>query len=216
MDDSNEEFLINSNDEDDDDYDNNYSEDEQDDIIDIDDDEEVDENEKQSNSLNNKNNNTKSNESQSNNNRLKSNHSSSKPSSSSGTAAATAVDDEFKYEVLTPDKIVQYMIECIKEVNQVLELTPTTTRILLNHFRWDKEKLMERFYDGDQDRLFNEAHIINPFKQSSSLSQSSKKSRVEKSGGQIGSSQREETCEICILTCPKNVIYKKNMLLICF
>lgn len=74
------------------------------------------------------------------------------------------LDEEFKYEVLTPDKIVQYMIECIKDVNQVLELTPTTTRILLNHFRWDKEKLMERFYDGDQDRLFREAHVVNPFK----------------------------------------------------
>jgi hypothetical protein len=74
------------------------------------------------------------------------------------------LDDEFKYEVLTPDKIVQHMIECIKEVNQVLELPPTTTRILLHHFRWDKEKLMERFYDGDQDRLFKEAHIVSPFK----------------------------------------------------
>lgn len=75
--------------------------------------------------------------------------------------------DEFKYEVLTPDKIVQYMIECIKDVNQVLELTSTTTRILLHHFRWDKEKLMERFYDGDPDRLFNEAHVVNPFKKNS-------------------------------------------------
>lgn len=74
------------------------------------------------------------------------------------------LDDEFKYEVLTPDKIVQHMIECIKNVNQVLELTPTTTRILLHHFRWDKEKLMERFYDGDQDRLFKEAHVVSPFK----------------------------------------------------
>jgi hypothetical protein len=73
-------------------------------------------------------------------------------------------EDEFKYEVLTPDKIVQHMIECIKEVNQVLELPPTTTRILLHHFRWDKEKLMERFYDGDQERLFKEAHVVSPFK----------------------------------------------------
>jgi hypothetical protein len=31
-------------------------------------------------------------------------------------------DEEFKYEVLTPDKIVQHMIECIKEVNQVVEV----------------------------------------------------------------------------------------------
>ena len=74
------------------------------------------------------------------------------------------LDDEFKYEVLIPDKIVQHMVECIKEVNQVIQLPPTTTRILLHHFRWDKEKLMERFYDGDQERLFQEAHIVSPFK----------------------------------------------------
>jgi hypothetical protein len=74
------------------------------------------------------------------------------------------IDEEFKYEVLTPDKIVQHMIECIKEVNQVIQLPPTTTRILLHHFRWDKEKLMERFYDGDQESLFKEAHIVSPFK----------------------------------------------------
>lgn len=74
------------------------------------------------------------------------------------------LDDEFKYEVLTPDKIVQHMVECIKEVNQILELSPTKARILLHHFKWDKEKLMERFYDSDQERLFQEAHIISPFK----------------------------------------------------
>ena len=74
------------------------------------------------------------------------------------------LDEEFKFEVLSPDKIVQHMIECIKEVNQVIQLPPTTTRILLHHFRWDKEKLMERFYDGDQERLFKEAHIVSPFK----------------------------------------------------
>lgn len=39
----------------------------------------------------------------------------------------------------------------------------TTTRILLNHFRWDKEKLMERYYDGDQEALFKAAHVINPY-----------------------------------------------------
>lgn len=47
----------------------------------------------------------------------------------------------------------------------------TTTRILLNHFKWDKEKLMERFYDGDQDKLFSEARVINPFKRSQPIIQ---------------------------------------------
>lgn len=45
----------------------------------------------------------------------------------------------------------------------------TTTRILLNFFRWDKEKLMERFYDGDQEQLFKEAHVINPFKKQNTV-----------------------------------------------
>ena len=87
-------------------------------------------------------------------------------------------DEEFKFDVLTPDKIVQHMIECIKEVNQVLELTPTTTRILLHHFRWDKEKLMERFYDGDQDRLFKEAHIVSPFRSAERVGASQKTNRI--------------------------------------
>lgn len=46
----------------------------------------------------------------------------------------------------------------------LLKIPATTTRILLNHFKWDKEKLMERFYDGDQEKLFAEARVINPFR----------------------------------------------------
>ncbi len=38
------------------------------------------------------------------------------------------------------------MVDCIKDVNQVLQIPATTTRILLNHFKWDKDKLMERYY----------------------------------------------------------------------
>ena len=42
----------------------------------------------------------------------------------------------------------------------------TVIRFLLNHFRWDKEKFMEWFYDndGDQEKFFTEAHhIMSPF-----------------------------------------------------
>lgn len=38
------------------------------------------------------------------------------------------------------------------------------TRILLNHFKWDLEKLYEKYYDGDQETLFQQAHIVYPFK----------------------------------------------------
>jgi ariadne-1 len=62
------------------------------------------------------------------------------------------------------------MVECIKEVNEVIKLPSTTVRLLLHHFRWDKEKLMERFYDPNhQDELFRQAHIVNPFKKPTQL-----------------------------------------------
>lgn len=55
------------------------------------------------------------------------------------------------------------MVECIKEVNTVVQIPTTTVRILLNHFKWDKEKLMERFYSEDQEAMFLEAQVISPF-----------------------------------------------------
>lgn len=51
----------------------------------------------------------------------------------------------------------------ISNVFSYFQIPVTTTRILLNHFRWDKEKLMERYYDGDQEALFKAAHVINPY-----------------------------------------------------
>jgi ariadne-1 len=72
------------------------------------------------------------------------------------------IEEEFPFESLTTEQILQDMINCIKEVNTVVQLPPTITRILLNHFRWDKEKLYERYYDGDRERLFEEARIIDP------------------------------------------------------
>lgn len=41
-----------------------------------------------------------------------------------GVSAQDKIDyvDDFQYEVLTPEKIVQHMVDCIKEVNQVVEV----------------------------------------------------------------------------------------------
>jgi ariadne-1 len=72
--------------------------------------------------------------------------------------------DEYTFEVLSTEEIFQHMVDSIKEANTVVEIPATTTRILLSHLKWDKEKLMERFYDGDQDQLFSEARVINPFR----------------------------------------------------
>lgn len=66
-----------------------------------------------------------------------------------------------QYEVLFTDD----MIDCVKEINTVDQILSTTIRILLNYFNWDKEKLMEKFFDGSQDELFLKGHVNNPFKE---------------------------------------------------
>jgi ariadne-1 len=71
----------------------------------------------------------------------------------------------FGYRVLSSEnEIVDCMRQCVEKVNQVLELEPSTTRLLLSHLKWDVDRLMEKFYDGNLDQLFNEACIINPAK----------------------------------------------------
>jgi ariadne-1 len=71
-------------------------------------------------------------------------------------------------------------------------------RILLNHFKWDKEKLMERYYSDEQEAMFAEAKVVSPNCKIMSAS-----------GGKSSffSSTPPTTfeCEICYLTLSKAV-----------
>jgi len=81
---------------------------------------------------------------------------------SSEPAAKRPYDDDFQYDSLTPESIVSTMNKSIEDVNSVFQIPPSTARILLTHFKWDKEKLLERYFTGDQEKLFEEAHVVNP------------------------------------------------------
>ena len=74
------------------------------------------------------------------------------------------------YEVLPPEKIENHMINLINDVNQLLESHPKSTRILLERFNWDKEKLMERYYEWGRDQLLEKALIPSSSSSSSSSS----------------------------------------------
>ncbi len=41
-------------------------------------------------------------------------------------------------------------------------MSPTSVRVLLQHFKWDKDKLMERFYLDDSDKVLAEAGVVVP------------------------------------------------------
>jgi len=102
-------------------------------------------------------------------------------------------EDDFQYEVLSTEKIVEHMVDCIKEVNTVIQIPTTTVRILLNHFKWDKEKLMERYYSDDQEAMFGEAKVVPPHR----------KIAIHPPTGSRSAKMATFECEICFLTLPK-------------
>uniref|UniRef100_A0A1B6EDI8 RBR-type E3 ubiquitin transferase n=1 Tax=Clastoptera arizonana TaxID=38151 RepID=A0A1B6EDI8_9HEMI len=133
--------------------------------------------------------------------------------------------DEYPYEVLSTEEIVQHMVETIKLVNNVVEIPATITRILLNHFKWDKEKLYERFFDGDQEKLFAEARVVNPFKKSTVIHKSKEEMdeescKISKKKKNMYKRQKKpepwplrrqstsgtEECEICFVTLPSSLM----------
>ncbi|CAB4062969.1 ARIH1 [Lepeophtheirus salmonis] len=103
-------------------------------------------------------------------------------------------DDEYTYDCLSTENIVSHMVKTIKEVNSVIQIPATTVRLLLNHFKWDKEKLMEKYYSEDQEAMFKEAKITSPFK----------KITLGKPGSTVSSHTCE--CEICYLTLPRSMM----------
>lgn len=107
-----------------------------------------------------------------------------------GTEQKHSDTEEYTYDVLETDGVVEHMKECIREVNLVVQIPETTTRILLNHFKWDKEKLMEQYYgDQDQEKFFKEAHVVNPFNKPHTS--------VKPKPRRTTSAASLEECEIC-------------------
>ena len=67
--------------------------------------------------------------------------------------------DDYPFEVLEHENLVLQMSDSVKEVNSVTMIPEAKVKVLLNHFKWDKQKLMEGFYADVQDDIFKE---INP------------------------------------------------------
>lgn len=96
------------------------------------------------------------------------------------------------YAILGPDDVMDRMRECIRDLNKVIQLSETTARILLIHFKWDKTRLIEQYYSGDQEddhleRFFKEARVMNPFNKWATSRKVQTQSKL----------LLEEECEIC-------------------
>ncbi|XP_017018316.1 E3 ubiquitin-protein ligase ariadne-1-like [Drosophila kikkawai] len=71
--------------------------------------------------------------------------------------------DDFVYKVLSVYQIVQHQRDIIDEVNNVLNLSPPVARTILNHFNWDKERLLENYFESTPHEFFQRAQVLNPF-----------------------------------------------------
>ncbi|XP_031626531.1 potential E3 ubiquitin-protein ligase ariadne-1-like [Contarinia nasturtii] len=78
------------------------------------------------------------------------------------------VNKKPSFETLTTDDIVQLMNQYIEEVNAIVQMPATATRILLSHTKWQKEELLVKLTADDSDEFFKKAHVLNPFAEDNS------------------------------------------------
>jgi len=109
------------------------------------------------------------------------------------------IEEDYYYEAVSTEGILKHMVENINEVNSVTQIPATTTRILLHHFKWDKEKLIDRFYSENQEEMFQKAQVISPYK---SARIAEKRSSIKPGSGSI----TMQDCEICCLTFPVQLL----------
>ncbi|UJR20497.1 hypothetical protein I4U23_023625 [Adineta vaga] len=75
------------------------------------------------------------------------------------------ISPNFHYTVLTSNEYVTLMMKYVDEVKDILQLSSSIVKLLLHHFKWNKQRLLEKFYEMDSNEFFQQAKIINPFSQ---------------------------------------------------
>ena len=99
--------------------------------------------------------------------------------------------EESDQKVLITSQVVEVLFKELKEVQSIIQIPMTSVRILLNHFKWDKQKLYERYYqEGDSEDIFEEAKVLSP-------------SKIEELAAKTLDSPSSTDCEICFLPLPE-------------
>ncbi len=52
-------------------------------------------------------------------------------------------DTDLHYTVLTQEQLMTELMDTIAQVQDIVELPPTSCRALLAHFKWDKDRMLE-------------------------------------------------------------------------
>eukprot|EP00771_Trimastix_marina_P004195 gnl/Trimastix_PCT/942.p1 GENE.gnl/Trimastix_PCT/942~~gnl/Trimastix_PCT/942.p1 ORF type:complete len:529 (-),score=161.91 gnl/Trimastix_PCT/942:36-1622(-) len=103
-------------------------------------------------------------------------------------------DDAFEDEtvaptftVLTPEEIVASQVQEIERICSIFCIPGPTAQLLLQHFGWDANRLVDRYANGEADDIYREAHIANPHESTTTVS----------------TTDEEVVCGICICEYPR-------------
>jgi len=64
------------------------------------------------------------------------------------------------YELIQRESVFTLMKQTLLELREITQLPYTVLRVLLNQFKWDKDRLLEKFYDCPK-KLFVEANVFD-------------------------------------------------------
>jgi ariadne-1 len=82
------------------------------------------------------------------------------------------LNPNFHYSILTQQEYIDLMMNYVDEIKDILQLSSSIIKLLLNHFKWNKQRLLENFYEINHEEYFQQAKIINPFSRKLSENQS--------------------------------------------
>lgn len=117
-----------------------------------------------------------------------------------GAATGTVSVTGPSFHALSADTISKMMFDIVDEVNVVFQLPTPYVRLLLIACKWDKEKLLERYYAGDQEALFKEAHVVPPQRrQSRPDAKLEVRTQSTAACGAAALPGQEFICDICML-----------------
>ncbi|PIC53269.1 hypothetical protein B9Z55_003047 [Caenorhabditis nigoni] len=71
--------------------------------------------------------------------------------------------EEIKDEILTLNDVPSVIVKYISDIREIIEVPDGIIRILLQKFKWDKDPLLERFYEADDLYDFLRKQKIDPF-----------------------------------------------------
>ena len=73
------------------------------------------------------------------------------------------LNPNFHYTVIPTDEYIKLMMNYVDEIKDILQLSSSIIKLLLNHFKWNKQRLLEKFYEINPEEFFQQAKIINPY-----------------------------------------------------